>query len=49
MVTEVKSFLGLAGYYKRLIKGFSQIVLPLANLTRKNSNGCQNVKETSRS
>ncbi|XP_016173143.1 uncharacterized protein LOC107615606 [Arachis ipaensis] len=34
-VTEVRSFLGLAGYYRRFIKGFSQIALPLTYLTRK--------------
>ena len=34
-VTEVRSFLGLARYYKRFVKGFSRIALPLTNLTRK--------------
>ena len=34
--TEVRSFLGLAGYYRRFIEGFSKIVLPLTRLTRKN-------------
>ncbi|XP_047326921.1 uncharacterized protein LOC124930637 [Impatiens glandulifera] len=34
-VTEVRSFLGLAGYYRRFIKGFSKIALPLTTLTRK--------------
>ncbi|GAB2236277.1 hypothetical protein Droror1_Dr00028206, partial [Drosera rotundifolia] len=34
-VTEVRSFLGLAGYYRRFIEGFSSIALPLTNLTRK--------------
>ncbi|XP_029145234.1 uncharacterized mitochondrial protein AtMg00860-like [Arachis hypogaea] len=34
-VTEVWSFLGLAGYYRRFIRGFSQIALPLTYLTRK--------------
>ena len=34
-VTEIRSFLGLAGYYKRFIKGFSQIAIPLTKLTRK--------------
>ena len=35
-VTKVRSFLGLASYYRRFIKGFSQLVLPLTRLTRKN-------------
>ncbi|XP_061358865.1 uncharacterized protein LOC133303040, partial [Gastrolobium bilobum] len=34
-VTEIRSFLGLAGYYRRFINGFSRIALPLTRLTRK--------------
>ena len=34
-VTEIRSFLGLAGYYRRFIKGFSQMAMPLTKLTRK--------------
>ncbi|RVX22738.1 Retrovirus-related Pol polyprotein from transposon 17.6 [Vitis vinifera] len=34
-VTEIRSFLGLAGYYKRFIEGFSKIALPLTKLTQK--------------
>jgi hypothetical protein len=34
-VFEVRSFLGLAGYYRRFIEGFSKLVLPLTQLTRK--------------
>jgi hypothetical protein len=34
-VTEIRSFLGLAGYYRRFIEGFSRIALPLTQLTRK--------------
>ncbi|CAA0823405.1 Uncharacterized mitochondrial protein AtMg00860, partial [Striga hermonthica] len=33
--SEVRSFLGLAGYYRRFIEGFSKIALPLSQLTRK--------------
>jgi len=33
--TEIRSFVGLAGYYRRFIKGFSKIVEPLTLLTRK--------------
>ena len=35
-VTEVCSFLGLAGYYRRFIPQFAKIAAPLTNLTRKN-------------
>ena len=35
IVTEVRSFLGLAGYYRRFIDGFSKIAGPLHYLTRK--------------
>ncbi|XP_071707991.1 uncharacterized protein [Rutidosis leptorrhynchoides] len=34
--TEVRSFLGLAGYYQRFIQDFSRIATPLTKLTRKN-------------
>ncbi|XP_050914700.1 uncharacterized mitochondrial protein AtMg00860-like [Lathyrus oleraceus] len=34
-VTEIISFLGLAGYYRKFIEGFSKLSLPLTQLTRK--------------
>ena len=34
-MTEVRSFLGLAGYYRRFIEGLSKMVSPLTQLTRK--------------
>ncbi|XP_057443964.1 uncharacterized protein LOC130736135 [Lotus japonicus] len=34
-VTEVRSFVGLAGYYRRFIENFAKIVGPLTQLTRK--------------
>nr|KYP50295.1 Retrovirus-related Pol polyprotein from transposon 17.6 [Cajanus cajan] len=34
-VSEIRSFLGLVGYYRRFIEGFSKLALPLTSLTRK--------------
>ena len=33
--TEIRSFLGLVGYYRRFIQGFSSIASPLSALTHK--------------
>ncbi|XP_038683020.1 uncharacterized mitochondrial protein AtMg00860-like [Tripterygium wilfordii] len=34
-VGEIRSFLELAGYYRRFIEGFSRIAAPMTQLTRK--------------
>ena len=34
-VTEIRSFLGLAGYYQKFVEGFSKLAAPLTKLTRK--------------
>ncbi|MCI44061.1 retrotransposon protein putative Ty3-gypsy subclass, partial [Trifolium medium] len=33
-ISEIRSFLGLAGYYRRFIEGFSKLAMPLTQLTR---------------
>ncbi|GKF34971.1 hypothetical protein Tco_0108171, partial [Tanacetum coccineum] len=33
--TEISQFLGLAGYYRRFIEGFSKIAKPMTKLTQK--------------
>ena len=32
---EIRSFLGLAGYYRRFIEDFSRLAAPMTRLTRK--------------
>ena len=36
-VTDVRSFLGLAGYYRKSIPDFATVVAPLVRLTQKNT------------
>ena len=33
-VPEVRSFVGLASYYRRFVKGFSSVASPLTSLTK---------------
>jgi hypothetical protein len=47
IVSDIRSFLGLAGYYRRFIEDFSKIVKPLTSLLEKDkkfewSKACQN-------
>ncbi|WVZ75903.1 hypothetical protein U9M48_023922 [Paspalum notatum var. saurae] len=44
-VTEIRSFLGFAGYYRRFIKDFSKIAKPMIALTQKNAKSIWNVEE----
>ena len=46
-VTEVKCFLGLVGYYRRFVKGFSVITSPITKLLKRGvkfewTDKCQN-------
>lgn len=38
--SEIRSFLGLGGYYRRFIQDFSKINVPLTHLTRKGVDFC---------
>ena len=42
--TEIRSFLGLAGYYRRFIQDFSSIATPLTTLTHKGATYAWNEK-----
>ena len=45
-VKEVRSFLGLASYYRRFVKGFSMTAAPMMRLLQKNVklSGVESVK-----
>ena len=34
-VCEIRSFLGLTGYYRRFVEGFARLATPMTQLTRK--------------
>ena len=34
-VTDIRSFLGLAGYYRKFIENFSRIACPMTSLQKK--------------
>ena len=36
-ITDIRSFLGLAGHYRKFIPQFVKIAAPLTNLTKKNT------------
>jgi hypothetical protein len=50
-LSDMRSFMGLVGYYRRFIKGFSKIGFPITSFQKKdlNSFGHQNVKRDSKS
>nr|GFC60202.1 retrotransposon protein, putative, Ty3-gypsy subclass [Tanacetum cinerariifolium] len=39
--TEIRQFLGLAGYYRRFIEGFSRIAKPMTNLLKRSDYDCE--------
>ena len=49
-VSEVRSFLGLTGYYQRFMEEFFRITTPLTELTRKGTHlfGAQHVRAVSK-
>ena len=50
-VSQIQSILGLAGYYRRFIEGFSKIAKPMTELLEKDRslNGMRTVRKVSMS
>ena len=42
-VSDVRSFLGFVGYYRRFIKGFSGLAKPLTSLTKGLESQCKRI------
>ena len=48
-MTKIWNFLGLAGYYRKFVEGFSKLATPLTKLKRKEENlyGQRHVRKAS--
>jgi len=47
-VTDIRSFMGLASYYRRFVEGFLRVAYPITFVEKKEKkplNGLQNAKE----
>ena len=44
-IFEIRSFLGLAGYYRRFVPDFSRLAAPMTRLTRKGEIGRASCRE----
>ena len=44
-VTELQGFVGIYTYYRKIVKGFSQLVAPLTDLTKKGVFGWKNTTQ----
>ena len=44
-VTDVRSFMGITGYYRRFIEGFSRIMNPITSVQKKRKEVCMGSKK----